>query len=178
MAKLIVDVQGFAELERKIKLLANDKDKKREMILILRQVAKPTIAAARQTAPRSKKPHLISGSRSRKIIQPGNLSKSIGDIVGKKGNARINPTVYAGPRVRGTYDGFYGAWVHEGHNIYAKGFKRKRVKGANSASAKSRTKPNPFMNRAFAQTQGRVTADAEKRTAAFIQRRINRLSNV
>jgi hypothetical protein len=178
MSKLIVDVAGFKELESKIKQLANDKDKKREMILILRQVAKPTVAAARQTAPRSKKEHTISGgTRAKKTIQPGNLSKSIGDIVGKKGGSRINPTVYVGPRARGTYDGFYGAWVHEGHNIYAKGFKRKRKKGANNAFAKSKTKANQFMDRAYAQTQGRVTTDAEKRTAAFIQRRINKLSN-
>jgi hypothetical protein len=179
MSKLIVDVAGFKELESKIIELSNDRDKKREMLLILRQVAKPTVAVARQVAPKSKKPHLISGkTRSRRIVQPGSLAKSIGDFVGKKGGSRINPTVYVGPRVKGGYDGFYGAWVHDGFNIYNKGFKRDKTrKGANDAFAKKRIQGNPYMDKAYAQTEGRVTADAEKRTAKFIQRRINKLSN-
>lgn len=175
MSKSIVEIEGFKELERKIKKLGNDKDKKREVLNILRQVAKPTVNAARSLAPQSKKPH-----RARKtLIYPGNLKKSIGTITGRKGKSKINPTVYAGPRVKGKWDGFYGAWVHEGVNIYRKGFKRNRSgkKDYNASGAKSRTEANPFMDKAYAQAKGVVTADAEKKVAKFIQRRINKLSS-
>jgi hypothetical protein len=57
VAKSIVEVTGFPELERKIKALSNDKDKKREVIGILKQVANSTVKAAKQTAPISKKKH-------------------------------------------------------------------------------------------------------------------------
>jgi len=175
MSKKIVDIEGFEVLQRKIKKLGNDKDKKREVLNILRQVAKPTVNAARSLAPQSSKPH-----RARKtLINPGNLKKSIGTITGKKGNAKINPTIYVGARVKGRHDGFYAAWVHEGVNIYRKGFKRNRSgkKDINASGAASRTKANPFLDNAYKQTQGRVTAEAEKRVTKFIQRRINKLSN-
>lgn len=175
MNKDIVEIQGFKELEAKIKKLGNDKDKKREVLTILRSVSKPTVKAARNYAPISKKPH-----RARKtLINPGNLKKSIGTITGRKGKAKDNPTVYVGPRVKGRYDGFYGAWVHEGVNIYRKGFKRNRNgrKNYNASGALKRTEGNPYMDKAYAATQGKVTADAEKRMVRFIQRRINKLSS-
>ena len=106
-----IDVQGFDELKEKIKKLADPRDKKREVLGILRQVAGATVARARQLAPVSKKPHV-----ARKVlINPGNLKKSIGTITGRKGNAAINPTIYAGPRVKGNNKGWYGAMVEAGH---------------------------------------------------------------
>ena len=96
MAKSIVEITGFPELERKIKALGDDKSKKREVIGILKQVASSTVKAAKQTAPISKKKHTARG----RVIQPGNLKKSIGTIVGRKGNAKDNPTVYVGPRAK------------------------------------------------------------------------------
>lgn len=178
MSKNIVEITGFNELERKIKQLSNDKDKRRELLAILRKSARPTVRAAKSFVRVSDEPHLSSGKRTRKIIQPGSLKKSIGTITGRKGQARKNPTVYVGPRVKGKWDGFYGAWLEEGHNIYNKGFKRNR-KGKskyNNSHAKSRTKAYPFMAPAYNTTKGKVTADAEKSTAKFIQRRIDRLS--
>lgn len=172
MSNLNVEVTGFRELEAKIKALANDKDKKREMLMILRQVAKPTLAASKQTVPVSKKQHLARGKR----INPGNLKKSLGLIQGRKGSAKDNPTIYVGARAKGSFDGWYAHFVHEGVNRYRSGFKRKRTKGANEGAAVSRTKGNPFLRKAYNQTQGKVTADAEKRMAAFIQRRINKLA--
>lgn len=176
MSKSIVEITGFEELRQKISRLANDKDKRKEILSILRAVATPTVKAARQYAPQSKAPHKVRGG---KIIQPGNLKKSIGKITGRKGRSRINPTIYVGPRTRGKYDGYYGAWVAEGHNIYRTGFKRNRSGNAkaNARGAKSRTQPNPYMDKAYAATNGKVTKDAEKRVTRFIQRRINRLSD-
>lgn len=177
MSDLQVDVQGFDQLVRKIKVLANDKDKRREILMILKQISKPTLSAAKQNVPISKKAHLISGKRSKKLIQPGNLKKSLGHITGRKGSSKDNPTIYVGARVKGAQDGFYAAWVHEGHNVYAKGFKRKRKAGANMGAAKSRTKANPFLRNAYNQTGGRVTAEAEAQFSKFLQRRIDKLSS-
>lgn len=168
MSRPVVEIEGFRELQEKIKLLANPRDKKREVLLILRQVAKPTITAAKSFIKDSKKPHKVRG----KLIQPGNLKKAIGAITGKQ----ENPTVYVGPRAKGSFYGFYGHFVHDGVNIYRKGFKRKRKRGANASAALRRTTGNPFMQKANQATDGQVTADAERKVAAFIQRRIDKLS--
>jgi hypothetical protein len=39
---------------------------------------------------------------------------------------------------------FYGHFVHDGVNIYRKGFRRKRKRGANAAAAVRRTTANPL----------------------------------
>lgn len=168
MSNIRVDVIGFDKLTAQLKQLANDKDKKREVFIILRQVAKPTLNVARNLAPVSKKPHVARG----KTIQPGNLKKSLGNITGKS----QNPTIYVGARAKGVNNGWYAHFVHEGRNVYRTGFKRKRVRGANSAGAIRRTQGNPFLTKAYERTNGQVTADAEKQMVAFIQRRIKRLS--
>jgi hypothetical protein len=168
MSRPVIEITGFAELNEKIKLLASDRDKKREILLLLRQVARPTLQAARSFIVNSKKAHKARG----KLIQPGNLKKSLGTITGKS----ANPTIYVGPRAKGNNNGWYGHFVHDGVNLYHKGFKRKRKKGANAAGAKSRTTGNPFMQKANAVTNSQVTAAAEQKVAAFIQRRINKLS--
>lgn len=172
MAKDLVQITGFTELQSKIQQLANDKQKKNEVIAILRQVALSTVKAARNEAPVSNKPHKARG----KIISPGNLKKSIGTFVGKKGGAKENPTVYVGPRAKGTNDGWYGHFVEYGVNVYNKGFKRKRKAGANNGAAIRTTKANAFMQRAYQQTGGKVTAESEQRVAAFIQKKIDKLS--
>jgi len=168
MDGLGIQVQGFDELKRKIVLLGSDKDKKREMLLILRQIAKPTLATAKILVPISKKIHKVRGV----MVSPGNLQKSLGFITGKSSN----PTVYVGARAKGSNKGWYAHFVHDGINIYKKGYKRKRTKGANAAGAKSRTAGNPFLSNAYNATKGPITADAEKRMANFMQRRINKLS--
>lgn len=168
MDGLGIQVQGFEELKRKIVLLSSDKDKKREMLLILRQIAKPTLSTAKVLVPISKKKH-----KARDVmISPRNLKKSLGFITGKTSN----PTVYVGARVKGLNKGWYAHFVHDGINIYKKGFKRKHKKGANAAGVRSRTVGDPFLANAYNATKGTVTADAEKKMANFIQRRINKLS--
>lgn len=168
MSSLRVDVLGFDDLVRKIKLLADDKSKRREMLILLRQIAKPTLAAAKTLVPVSKKPHKLRGQ----TIQPGNLKKTLGNITSKS----ANPTILVGPRAKGNNKGWYGAFVHDGVNIYNKGYKRKHKKGANAAGAKGSTTANPYLTNAYEQTKGTVTADAEEKFAKFIQRRIDKLS--
>lgn len=173
MSKMITEVKGFDVLKAKIMELSRDKDKKTELRLILRQLAKPTLQAAKQFAPVSRKPHMVSGKRAKKMIQPGALQRSIGLINGKQ----ENPTVYVGPRAKGSFDGWYGHFMEYGFNIYRAGFKRKRKSGAdNSSGARGRVRARPFMAPAYEQTQGGVTNESAKRVAAFIQRRIDKLS--
>ena len=155
MSKSVVEIKGFEELRQKL-LLLPDKVTKREMLKILGQVANATVSAARSNAPQSKKEHIISGKRTRKIIQPGNLKKSIGKITGKRGLGKENAVLYVGPKSKGIkHDGWYGMFVE---------------KGTKKITA------NPFMNRAYEQTKGGVTADAEAKVTAYIQKQIDRLS--
>lgn len=179
MAKQLIEIEGFNELQAKIKALP-DKVKRQEVLKILGQVANPTVAAARSEAPISKKPHVQAGKRTHKVIKPGNLKRSIGKIRGKKGQARVNAVLYVGPRARGSNDGWYGGIVEGGHNVYNKGFKRKSRKSGSSkryaAKAIGFVKPNPFMERAYSRTKGTVTKDAEVKVAKYIQKQIDRLS--
>lgn len=175
MSKVLVDIEGFAELQQKIKQLGNTKDKRREVLALLRKGAASTVRAARANAPVSKKPHVIGGSRTKKTVTPGSLKKSIGTITGKN---KEQPTIYVGPRAKGNHLGFYGAWVEKGHNIYRSGFKRNRKgkRDYNAKGAKGTSKATPFMQKAATQTQGKVAQELEKNTAKFIQKKIDKLS--
>ncbi|SHG27706.1 HK97-gp10 family putative phage morphogenesis protein [Flavobacterium johnsoniae] len=168
MSSPLFEVEGFEELKAKIRELSNDKDKKREVLIILRQVAQPTLQAARMFVPVSPKKHKARG----KLIEPGNLKKSIGYITGKQ----ENPTIYVGTRAKGANSGWYGHFVERGVNKYKKGFRRKRKRGANDHASIGRTKATPFMAQAYEATANQVTADSERKMAAFIQRRIDKLS--
>lgn len=148
MSKSIFEIRGIDELRAKIKALP-DKVKKKEIIKILRQSAKSTVAQGRLEAPKSKKPHSLKGG---KLIMPGNLMKSIKVKVMTKAR---QPMIVVGPRSRGKYDGFYGRqFVIPGHG---------------------KTPPNPFMERAKNKTEGRVSADAVAKTEKYIQKQIDRL---
>lgn len=189
MSSIKVDVIGFDKLTAQLKKLSDDKDKRRETLAILRELARPTIQAAKQIVPVSRKPHLVSGKRTREVIHPGALKKSIGTITGRRAK---NPTIYAGPRAKGNFDGWYGHFVHDGHEIFnerksvftreangriktntVSAIKNSKKKGSVS---QGRTRANPFMTMAYQATEGVVTADAEKRMARFIQRKIDKLS--
>lgn len=194
-----VDVEGFQALANKLKELANDKDKKREALIVLRQVAKPTLQASQSKAPVSKQKHFSRG----KYIAPGTLKKSLGFITVKT----ENPTIVVGPRAKRNFDGWYGHFVHEGHEYVAASQKPTKlfyknnarfttVRNVSAGSAKNkgrkskmqraelralgaykRTKPQPFLTDAYDQTKGKVTAEAEVKFANFLERRIKKLSN-
>jgi len=170
MSSLNVEVTGFNELVNELKTIANDKGKRKEALIILRQIAKPTLQVAKREVPISKKVHVARGVK----ITPGNLKKSLGTITGKN---KENPTILVGPRVKGNNKGWYGHFVHDGVNVYRKGFKRKHKKGANNSAAVRRTKANPYLTRAYNQTQGKVTAEAEANFVKFVQRRLNKLQS-
>jgi hypothetical protein len=179
-----LEVTGFEELKAKIKDLANDKDKKKEVTLILRQVARPALLASQFAAPLKKdwKSHIARGKR----IQPGNLKKSIGLISSKSSN----PTVYVGARAKNGNDGWYAHMVHDGHAIYRNNENAKRtlksgrkksvlarITNKRKGSVVGRVEGNPFFDIAYAQTKSATTTDAQDKLTKFIQRRINKLSN-
>lgn len=170
-----IEVDGFDDLRRKIENLSNDKQKKTEITGILRQVAGSTVNAAKALAPVSKRAHIAR----RVKIQPRNLSKSIGVIVGRRGQAKDNPTVYVGARVKGGMSGWYAHFVEEDTNVYSVGYVRKnRSRGANknSGAAVRIKKGRHFLRRAFESTQGKVSSECAVKVAKYIQRRIDRLS--
>lgn len=170
MSRLEIQVKGFDVLTNKIKRLP-DKAKRREVLKILRRSARPTVQAARQEAPESDREHTIRG----KVIQPGNLKKSIRPAAMRR--SRV-PMLVVGPRSSGKYDGFYGrSFVIPGHNLYRAGFKRNR-KGnasANAAGASSKVPPNPFMDRAQKRTEGPVSKKALKGMERYVQKLIDKL---
>lgn len=176
--KAIVEIKGFNVLHDKITKLT-DSVKKKELLKILRIASEATVKAARLAAPKSKKTHIISGKRKRRVVQPGNLKKSIGKIVGKRGFARENAVLYVGPRAKGRkHDGFYGGFVHGGHTIVDRQTTRtQRTHGKRrDTGIKTNVPANPFMDRAFKITQGKVTGDAERRVAKLIDKQILKLS--
>lgn len=193
-----VDVLGFQQLADKVKTLGDDKDKRRESLVILRQIAKPTLNASKAIVPVSKQKHFSRG----KYIAPGALKKSLGIITVRT----ENPSVVVGTRAKGKFDGWYGNMVHEGHEYFTSANQQTKLfyknnarfstaRNLNRGSAKNKkrktkreranlraagrakmTRPQRFLKDAYEQTKGKVTSDAENQFAAFIQRRINRLS--
>lgn len=159
MAKGLVEIQGFEELQAKIKKLGNDKDKRRPLLKILRKSAKSTIDTARRLAPKD----------------TGNAAKSIKFQTMRRASV---PMGIVGPRSLGKYDGWYmRQFVIPGHNIYKKGFKRNRRgnQAANALGAKRRVEPNFFINRTQQITQGKVVGKAIPQTERYIQKLINQL---
>lgn len=174
MSKQLFEITGFQQLQTQLKKLP-ESVKKREVYKILGQVANPTLAAAKRLAPVSRNPHVRyvgttkgrrrkrgSVSVSDKIkIEPGNLKASIKKIKAKKSpNVRLDVGARAARSKRAKADGYYA------HMIVKKGFSGKNRKGSNY----------DFFKKAYEQTKGGVTADAEKRVARYIQKQINRLS--
>lgn len=153
MSKQLYEIKGFKELKRKIQALP-DKVKRREMVKILRLTARSTVLAARVEAPKSTKAHMLRGG---KVIQPGNLKKSIKVETLRRSKV---PMVAVGPKSSGKHDGFYGRqFVIPGHRTRAGNF----------------VKPNNFMERGFDRTKGLVSAEMVQRTEKLVQRQIDRL---
>lgn len=169
MSKSLIEIEGFAELQRQLTKLGDDKTKRKEVRKILGQVANPTVAAARNLAP-TDKGILVRGKRyARKKRQVRNVVVQENYTTGwaKKSIGKKNLTKAENPmlvvRARDIAIGSkkkYGGWY----------VRQMLIRGTKNI------KPNPFMDKAYQQTQGRVTKDAEKKVARYIQRQIDRLS--
>jgi len=154
VSKALVEIEGFKELQQKLVKLSNDKDKRKEVLKILGQVANPTVKVAKQLAPVSKKAHVQKrkGQSFGTIISPGTGKKSIGKKTMRRAK---NPTIYVSPRSTRKNDGWY--------------LRQFVIRGTKFI------KSNPFIDKAYEQTKGRVTSDAEKKVAKYIQKRIDKL---
>lgn len=154
MSSNLADVKGFDVLARQIKSLP-DKVKRKEVLKILGQVANPTVKVAKQFTPVSKKAHVQKrkGQMFGTWITPGTGRKSIGKKIMRRAK---NPTLYVSPRSTKQADGWY--------------LRQFVIKGTRYQ------KSNAFIDRAYNQTKGQVTADSEQRIAKYIQKQINKLS--
>jgi len=156
MSKQFIEIKGFKELQRKIALLGDDKTKRKEVEKILGQIANSSVKVAKQLAPVSKKPHVQKrkGQAFGVYITPGTGKKSIGKKTMRRAK---NPTVYGSPRSTRKADGWY--------------LRQFVIPGT------KKIRSNSFIDRAYNQTKGGVTIDAEKRVTRYIQKQIKRLSN-
>ena len=151
MSKSLVEITGFKELYRQIERLP-DKVKRKELLKIYGQIANPTLKAARAFAPLG----IVKHTRDKSA--PGNLRESIKKRVGRKEDEKINAVLYVGPSLKGKNKGWYAHMVEGG-------------------TSRGIT-PNPFMKKALQATQAGVTRESEKRVAKYIQKQIDKLSNV
>lgn len=156
MSKPLVEVTGFDALSRRLKSLTNDKVKRREVLKILGQVANTTNKAAKALVPVSKKPHIQKrkGQRFGTVISPGTGRRSIGKKTMRRAK---NPMLYVSPKSLKGADGFY--------------LRQFVIRGTKYITS------NPFIDRAWEQTKGQVSADAEQKMARYIQNQIKRLEN-
>ncbi|QOD60654.1 hypothetical protein H9I45_15140 [Polaribacter haliotis] len=152
----LIEIEGFKELEKKLKSLSSDKVKSREVLKILGQVANPTVKAVKALTPIAKKPHIQKrkGQSFGTVITPGTGKRSIGKKTMRRAK---NPTLYVSPRSTKRADGWY--------------LRQFVIRGTKYQKA------NPFIDKAYQQTQGQVTKDAETKVAKYIQRQIEKLSN-
>lgn len=158
MSRQLWEVKGFDKLQKKLKSLP-DKMKRREVIKILRRAARDTVKEARNQAPKSKRRHMFKPKADRvaKMINPGNLRKSIGVEVARQAK---NPMIFVRPKSSGKYDGFYGRqWVIPGHP----------KKGGGKVA------PNPFMDRAFERTEGKISRDSVAGVEKYLKKLIDKL---
>ena len=151
----LVEIKGFKEFEAQLKTLP-DKVKKSELNKILGQVATPTLNAAKSLAPVSKKVHLQKRKNQKfgTYINPGTGKKSLA----KKALTKTpNAVVSVSPRSRKGADGFY--------------LRQFVIPGTKKIAA------NSFIEAAYKQTKGQVTADAERKVTNYLQKQIDRLKS-
>ena len=154
MSKSLIEIEGFAELEKKLKALGNDKVKKREVLKILGQVANPTVKAVKALTPVGDVDIKLRG----KTYRRKNYISGTGlESIGKKNMRKtVNAVLYVSPRSSKRADGWY--------------LRQFVIRGTKYQKA------NPFIDKAYSQTSGRVTKDAEVKVAKYIQKQINKLS--
>lgn len=97
MSVQVVQIEGFQELQQKLKVLGDDRGKRKSVERVLRKAARSTVVAARGEVP----------------VRTGNLKKSIGVVRARRSR---DPLLYVGPRGGRRYknDGFYGGFVEQG----------------------------------------------------------------
>lgn len=194
MANDFLKVEGIEELTKKLKTL-DDNVKRTEVLKIQRRLAKPLLDAYREKLPESNKSRSrLTGARTGKRgnkkhreksklashnvfdYTGGNLKRATKIISVPKRYTGGNPSIVIQPTSpKGSLKTKKGKTKDDAYYrfmIVAKGFKgsgRGSRKGANTVVRDAR-------NATLAATQGMTTKEAEQKTAAYIQKQINRLS--
>lgn len=155
MAKDLIQIEGFKQLQRQLVKLSDDKSKRKEVLKILGQLANPTVKAVRSLAPVSQKAHVQKrkGQAFGTYITPGTGKRSIGKRVMRRAK---NPTIVVGPRSTKRADGWY--------------LRQFVIPGTKYQ------KSQPFVDEGYNQTAGKVTAEAVRKTSKYFQKQIDRLS--
>ena len=170
MSKQLVEIKGFQELQRKIRLLGDDKAKTKVMRRILGQAANSTVRAAKTLAPvdgglkvRDKVYKRKKRQVRRVVVQEQYSTGFAKKSIGKKVLTRArNPMIVV--RAKDISIGSkkkYGGWY----------VRQMLIRGTKHISA------SPFMDKALAQTKSGVVKDLERRMERYIQKEINKLSN-
>lgn len=156
------EIEGFKELNAKLKRLP-DKVKRTEVLKIQRRIAKPLEKAYAEALPVGK----VDKKRFGTVYPKGTLSKSVKTATVPASKVGGNPSVVIRPGKKGKHDAFYKFMV------VRKGFKgsgRGSRKGANTVVEAARDK-------ALANVGARAQKEAVDKTAAYIQKQIEKLSS-
>jgi HK97 gp10 family phage protein len=145
------EIQGWDAFLKTVEKLP-DRQKRSEILKVLRRVAKPMVSAARSRVRIADRVvyRYVRGGRIEQ--EPRTLQKSIGIITGRNRNY---PNVLVGPRAGGRkkYDGWFGHFLEFG----------------------TRNAPAfPFMRPAFNQTKTTSVQLSEKLIAAQLQKSIDK----
>lgn len=148
----VTEVKGFKQLNKKLKQLS-DSAKRSEVIKLQRRLAKPIEKAYAAELPEDS----------------GTLKKSVGTKAVPRSKTGGNPSIVIRPGKKGKNDAYYQFMVvKKGENLAGNG--RGSRKGKNTVVEKAR-------DRALQRVGPSAKNEAVDKTADYIQKQINRLSN-
>lgn len=145
------DIEGFDALNKKIKQLP-DRVKRKEVLAIQKKLAKPVQTAYAGNLPK----------------RSGTLSKSVAIKAVSARRSGGNPTISIAPGKRGKNDGYYKFMVVPKGTAVGSN-KRGSRKGLNTVTPEARDKT-------LKQSQSGLTREAEAKVAAYIQKKIDKLT--
>lgn len=154
MARIdVTRIEGFAELNRKLKRL-DDSVKRKEVLGLLRKLGRPAVLAYRGQLPEAS----------------GTIKRSVGIKTVPRRKSGGNPAVAIAPGRRGKHDAYYR------HMIIRKGdrpgsTRRGSRKGLNTVVQKAR-------DRALTNINGEIVKKAEIAASRLVQKKIDKLSRV
>ena len=161
----LIDIEGFDELNAKLKALP-DRVKRLEVLKIMRRQATPIVTAYRAKLPVGSKSHTrYTKGGQRTTYQPGNLRRSVGKKAVNPRKTDGNPVLVVRPLQGRRNDGYYRFMV------VPKGFRgsgRGSRKGSNTVVPDAR-------NAALSQSGDQVAQAAQVKVAGYVQKRIDQL---
>ncbi|WP_121665242.1 hypothetical protein [Mesonia aquimarina] len=163
MAKDVVEIKGFNELNRKLKKL-DDRVTRKEILKIQRKLAKPLEQAYARNLPVGTRDKRRFGTE----YPAGTLSKSVSTKTVPASKVGGNPSVVIRPGKKGKHDAYYRFMVvKKGTRVGSN--KRGSRKGKNTVVEKAR-------DAAFSSVEQSAVSKYEQQAERVIQREIDKLS--